>query len=95
MGSDRDGNELAVTRQRQNLEKLCADKGWKPILHSDNDTSASTGKKRPGYQAMLADIEAEIIGAVRRRDLDRLHRQPIELEHFITLADVHGLRWPP
>ena len=52
MGSDRNGNELAVTRQREDLEKLCADKGWKPILHSDNDTSAITGKKRPpAYQA--------------------------------------------
>ena len=95
MGSDRDGNELAVTRQREDLEKLCADKGWKPILHSDNDTSASTGKKRPGYQAMLADIEAGIIGAVAVGTSTGCTVSPSSLSTSSRLPTCTGLRWPP
>ena len=28
---DREGNELAVDRQREDCLKLCADKGWTPV----------------------------------------------------------------
>ncbi|MBB3082950.1 DNA invertase Pin-like site-specific DNA recombinase [Geodermatophilus sabuli] len=57
----------------------------------DNDTSASSGKARPAYTRMLADVEAGRVGAVVAWDLDRLHRRPVELEHFIDLADRHRL----
>jgi hypothetical protein len=53
---------------------------------STRGTSASTGT-RPVYRQMLADIESGTIGAVVCYHLDRLHRQPRELEDFIELAD--------
>lgn len=56
----------------------------------DNDISASHGP-RPGYRQMLADIEAGAIHAVVSYHLDRLHRQPRELEDFIDLADKHHI----
>jgi site-specific DNA recombinase len=40
---------------------------------------------------MLADVDAGRLGAVVAWDLDRLHRRPVELEHFIDLADRHRL----
>lgn len=55
----------------------------------DNDVSASSGKKRPAYERMLADIRDGKVGAVVCWHLDRLHRQPIELERFVELADAH------
>lgn len=92
--SDPTGNALGVTRQREDCEKLCASRGWLPIEHCDNDTSASSGKRQPAYERMLADI-ADIadgrVGAVVAWDLDRLHRRPIELERFMDLADAHRL----
>jgi DNA invertase Pin-like site-specific DNA recombinase len=56
----------------------------------DNDKSATTGR-RPAYEQMLDDIRAGALGAVVVWDLDRLHRRPIELEHFIALADEKHL----
>lgn len=88
---DRDGDELAVSRQREDCVKLCAERGWRFAEYVDNDTSASTGR-RTQYEAMLADIRAGEIGAVVAWDLDRLHRRPIELEHFIALADEKKLK---
>ncbi len=88
---DRDGTGLAVARQREACAKLCADRGWEPVEYVDNDVSASNGKTRPSYTRMLADIAAGRIGAVVVWDLDRLHRRPIELEHFMELADKHQL----
>jgi DNA invertase Pin-like site-specific DNA recombinase len=71
--------------------KLCEAKGWEPVEYTDNDTSASSGKPRPGYERMLADIREGRIGAVVAWDLDRLHRRPIELESFMALADEKHL----
>ncbi len=88
---DRDGTGLAVARQRDACMKLCAERGWEPVEYVDNDTSASGRKVRPAYTRMLADIAAGTVQAVVVWDLDRLHRQPIELEEFMALADRHGL----
>jgi DNA invertase Pin-like site-specific DNA recombinase len=88
---DHNGTGLAVARQREDCLKLCAQRGWTPTEYVDNDISASTGKKRPEYERMLADIEAGKLDAVVAWDLDRLHRRPIELEHFMDVADRHRL----
>jgi len=82
---------LAVDRQRAGCLDLCATRGWTPIEYVDNHVSATSGKARPEYERMLADIKAGTIDAVVAWDLDRLHRRPIELEHFIDLADRHRL----
>src|SRR4051812_11732029 len=87
---DRYGDELAIGRQREDCLKLCGGRGWTPREYVDNDKSATTGR-RPAYEKMLDDIRAGLLGAVVVWDLDRLHRRPIELEHFITLADEKHL----
>jgi DNA invertase Pin-like site-specific DNA recombinase len=88
---DHNGTGLAVAQQRQDCLKLCRDRGWTPIEYVDNDISAYSGKKRPAYERMLADIEDGQLDAVVSWDLDRLHRRPIELEHFMELADSRRL----
>jgi DNA invertase Pin-like site-specific DNA recombinase len=87
---DKANDELAISRQREDCLKLCESRGWEPVEYTDNDTSASRGI-RPDYQRMLQDIRAGSIDAVVTWDLDRLHRRPIELEEFITLADERRL----
>lgn len=89
---DRTGEQLAVERQREQCLKLAEREGWEPIEYVDNDKSASSGKPRPSYTRMLDDIRAGLIGAVIAWDPDRLHRRPIELEHFITLVEQHKTR---
>ena len=91
VSEDRQGNELAVKRQREDCLKVCEHQGWTPVEYVDNDTSATTGK-RPAYEGMLADIRAGEIQAVVAWDLDRLHRRPIELELFMELADEYKLK---
>ncbi|HTZ14456.1 MAG TPA: recombinase family protein [Mycobacterium sp.] len=82
-----------MTRQREDCLALCQSKGWKPIEphYLDNDTSATSGERRPAYERMLADVRDGRVGAVVVWDLDRLHRRPIELESFMALADEKHL----
>lgn len=91
ISEDRSGEQLGVTRQRQDCEELCRSKGWTPVEYVDNDMSATSAKPRPRYERMLVDIRDGRIGAVVAWDLDRLHRRPIELEAFMALADEKHL----
>jgi site-specific DNA recombinase len=88
---DRNDTELAIDRQRDECGKYAARRGWGIAReYVDNSVSASKGR-RPSYQRLLADIEAGEVDGVIAWDLDRLHRQPIELEGFIDLADRRSI----
>ena len=90
ISQDRIGEALGTARQEAECRELVARKGWTlSEVYEDNDASASSGKPRPAYLRMLADIKAGRIEAVAVWDADRLHRRPIELEEFIVLADAH------
>ncbi|HEY4569857.1 MAG TPA: recombinase family protein [Kribbella sp.] len=84
---DRDGHGFAVARQRQDCKRLADRRGWRVAEEFvDNDVSASSGRVRPAYARMLGAIEAGKIDAVVVWAADRLHRRPVELEHFIDLV---------
>ncbi len=88
ISSDPNGQRLGVTRQLAECRTKAKTLGWKVAgVYEDNDVSATGTKPRPAYQRMLTDLEAGRIDAVVVWDLDRLTRRPIEVEHFIDLAD--------
>jgi DNA invertase Pin-like site-specific DNA recombinase len=89
---DRSGEALGVERQEQLCRLLARERGWAVVeVYVDNDRSAYSGKPRPAYQRMLADIEVGLRDAVLCVDLDRLTRRPAELEAFMELADRQGI----
>ena len=92
ISKDRDGTSLGVTRQQELCERLAQQLGWTVArTYTDNDLSAYSGARRPAYEQLCQDIQAGAVDAVLVADLDRLTRQPAELEGFITLADAHGI----
>lgn len=92
MSADPTGQGLGVARQRASCTSKAEALGWSVReVFEDNDVSATSGRTRPAYQRMLLDLEAGRVDAVVVWDLDRLHRQPMELEHFLALADRRGI----
>lgn len=92
ISSDPTGRRAGVERQEADCRAYCEAQGWTVArVYVDNDVSASSGKQRPAYAAMLEDARAGRIGAVVAYHLDRLHRRPVELEDFIALAEARGL----
>lgn len=91
ISSDRDGTQLGVKRQIADCEKLAESKGWSVVRHYvDDDISAYSGKPRPAYRELVQDIETKALDAVIVWHLDRLHRQPKELEEFFEIVDAAG-----
>ena len=92
ISDDREGDQLGVKRQLEDCRKLAEGKGWTVAdEYVDNDVSAYKRKVRREYRRMLADIEAGVVEAVVVYHLDRLHRQPRELEEFVGLCDKAGV----
>lgn len=88
ISKDAEGEGLGVARQETDCRALVERKGW--ILHDvyvDNDLSAFSGKARPRYSAMLDAVRAGEVDAIVAWHPDRLHRSPLELEHFIELLE--------
>lgn len=92
ISQDREGAGLGVARQEEDTRALCERRGWTVAgVYCDNDVSAYSGKPRPEWQRLLADVRAGAIDAVACWHVDRLTRSPVELEQVIDLADRHGL----
>jgi len=88
ISQDREGAGLGVARQREDCVALVDKLGWSLVeVYADNDVSASSGKPRPGYLRLLADLRAGKGDAVVAWHPDRLHRSPRELEDFIDTVE--------
>lgn len=92
ISQDREGAGLGVERQQQDCEALARKLGWTIMAqHTDNDVSAYSGKVRPGYRALLADLDAGKADAVIVWHTDRLHRSPRELEEYVDICERHKI----
>jgi site-specific DNA recombinase len=91
---DQTGEGFAVDRQGEDCTKIAKDRGWTVTeTYIDNSISASNRKvKRPAYDRMVADHNAGRFEALICWDLDRLTRQPRQLEDWIEAAEEHGLK---
>lgn len=88
ISQDREGAGLGVERQLNDCTALARKLGWQIVAeHTDNDLSAYSGKPRPGYRALLADVDAGRADAVIVWHTDRLHRSPRELEEYIDVCE--------
>lgn len=93
ISQDRDNERAGIDRQEQECRTLAERLGWDvAAIYSDNDLSAFSDKVRPDYQRLLSDIGSGKIRGVVAWHPDRLHRRPIELEHFISLVDAHEIQ---
>lgn len=88
ISSDRDGDQLGVTRQIEDCRRYAERSGYAvEDCYFDDDISAWSGKQRPEFERLVDDLRAGRIGAVLVWHLDRLTRHPRELEAFIDLCD--------
>ena len=93
ISQDKTGDELGIARQREQCTELAKRKGWK-IVDEYSDPSVSASKsyvRRPEFERLREDITRRRLDAVVCWDLDRLTRQPIEIEWIIDRAEADGL----
>lgn len=90
---DSTGEGLGVARQEEDARAIIEQRGWTLAgVYRDNSISASDSKKfRPGYADLQRDYAEGLFDALVVWDLDRLTRQPRQLEDWIEAAEGRGL----
>ena len=84
---------LSIENQQAMLEMYVDNEGWNLCKAYIDDDFSGTNFNRPGFQAMMADIETGIINCVITKDLSRLGRNYIEAGLHRELFAEHGVRY--
>lgn len=89
LSRDPDGAQTATERQEADCRAVAAVRGWEVAqTYSDVDLSAyRRGVERPGWEQLLADLEAGVVDGVLVWKLDRLVRRASEFERFWTVCE--------
>jgi DNA invertase Pin-like site-specific DNA recombinase len=89
---DHTGEGLAIARQREDCLAIVKQRGWEVVREYSESVSASSKHKvRPAYGQLVEDYRDGQFDAIVTWDLDRLTRQPTELEQWIDAAEERGL----
>ncbi|HET6628515.1 MAG TPA: recombinase family protein [Woeseiaceae bacterium] len=92
ISQDKTGEAAGVTRQREDCLALVKAQGWQLYdTYVDNDISASSGKARPNYKRLLADIKDGQVDAIVAWHPDRLYRKLTDLEGLIAAIESRNV----
>lgn len=88
---DISGENLGVNRQLEDCRQLAKSLDWTVTeVYTDNDISAASGKARPGYKKMMADVEAGLIDCIVAWHPDRLYRRAVDLGPLVDVCKKHN-----
>jgi site-specific DNA recombinase len=88
ISKDPDGQSTSPARQEQDCRAFAELHGHEVVkTYSDIDLSAYTGVDRPGYEELMADLEAGVIDGVLVWRLDRLTRNFDDLQRLWKLIN--------
>lgn len=88
ISDDKHDTAEGVALQVKNGTALADRNGYDVTTYVDNDLSAyKRHVYRPQFEAMLRDLDAGLIRGIIAPDLDRLWRQPVDLERAIEIFE--------
>jgi len=82
---ENEGDSNSIAHQIEILTKYCRDRSIANYKIYKDDGYSGTSFKRPGFQEMLADIEAGLVGTVIVKDMSRFGRNYLEVGLYTEL----------
>ena len=79
------GESNSISNQKRILENYAKQNGFSNLKWYTDDGFSSANFQRPGFQAMLADIEARKVGTVIVKDMSRLGRNYLQVGMYTEL----------
>lgn len=95
------GESNSITNQKNYLEEYAQAKGLTNIRHYTDDGFSGVTFNRPGFQKMIADVEAGLIDTICVKDIQKRRGQrQITVRSFLILPagrcfwiSVNGMDW--
>ena len=92
ISEDRAGDELGVTRQREDCLKLAEARGYSVTeVVTDNDVSALSKNKRPGFERVMSLLADGAVQTVVAWNFERVLKTRSDQLRFIELGQERGV----
>ena len=82
---EQQGESNSIVNQKSYLEEFARSKGFKRLQHFTDDGYSGVHFNRPGFSAMLAEIEAGNVGTVIVKDMSRLGRNYLQVGFYTEI----------
>lgn len=79
------GESNSISNQKQYLSDYARKNGFINIKHYTDDGYTGRNFNRPGFQAMLADVEAGKVGAIIVKDMSRFGRNYLQVGFYTEI----------
>ena len=79
------GESNSITNQKQYLEEYARQKGFRHIRHFTDDGYSGTNFNRPGFNALLAEVEAGNVETVIVKDMSRFGRNYLQVGFYTEM----------
>ena len=80
-----DNESMSISNQKRILETYAKQNGFSNLRWYTDDGYSGANFQRPGFQAMLADIEAGKVGTVIVKDMSRLGRNYLQVGMYTEM----------
>lgn len=80
------GDSNSIINQKSLLTKYAQDNGFSNLRLYCDDGFSGTNFQRPGFQEMLKDIEAGLVGVVLTKDMSRLGRDYLRVGFYTEIT---------
>ena len=79
------GESNSISNQKRILENYAKQNGFSNLKWYTDDGYSGANFQRPGFQSMLADIEAGLVGTVIVKDMSRLGRNYLQVGMYTEM----------
>ena len=79
------GESNSISNQKRILENYAKQNGFRNLKWYTDDGYSGANFQRPGFQSMLADIEAGLVGTVIVKDMSRLGRNYLQVGMYTEM----------
>lgn len=86
------GESNSITNQKKILEDYASQLGLTNIVHFTDDGISGTRFDRPGFQNMIAAVEADEVAVVIIKDMSRFGRDYLQVGTYMELLRKHHVR---
>jgi DNA invertase Pin-like site-specific DNA recombinase len=83
---------LSIENQKKMLEIYAEQNGLVPYLHLSDDGYTGTNYNRPGWQELIAKVEADEVGTIIVKNLDRMGRNYLQTGMYREMFQERGVR---
>ena len=88
------GESNSITNQKALLEDYAEKQGFANLVHYSDDGWSGTDFSRPDWKRMIADVEADRVGAIITKDMSRIGRDYLQVGfHTEIMFREHGVRF--